>query len=306
MQQIEQKYLSDTQEWTQDELQYNYRRERDEERVQYKYELSLIQFETVERNINSRQKALVKFYLQQNIDVLYRFKPELENIDNIFLKWSKKLYYKVDITTSDITTRGWSRQMKLQRNYVIYKTIYYLNNNQEQKAIELLNAHIQVLWTMLDGDTERLDYSLIQTGLWSLLNHLDFILDNFEISQESKVTLVLSLQREIDYIYWLDNSIKNEYKSLSKHLGYNTIEYLTMYHKNYTMRGYEEITYNSIKNKWKISDEMMQKYWKVNWFKSNQFWQRILSTLVLPYERFYQESEKLNNLRIQIIEKLER
>lgn len=331
MQQIEQKYLSDTQEWTQDELQYNYQRELNEERAQYKYELSLIQFETSERNINPRQEALVKFYLQQNIEVLYRFKPELENIDNIFLKWSKKPYYKVDITTSDIITGAWSRQMKLQRDYLIYKTIYYLNNDQEQKAIELLNAHMQVLWTMLEGDTEAFDYMLIQTGLWSLLTHIDLILDNFEISQESKATLALSLQREIDYRRWWDDSIKNAYKSRLKYFDYDQVEnvilwkyedhllgqlveslqytdikYLTMYTKSYSIRGYEEIWYNIIKNRWKVSDEMMQKYWKINFFKSNQFWQMLWSNAVDISYRHYQTSEKLNNLRIQIMEKLER
>jgi len=79
---------------------------------------------------------------------LYIFENEElfnNHIDDLINIYNNKKYYKtyIDQIISFTNFIQFNNELK-------YKILYYINNNQEEKSIEILQAQINTLYTMLE------------------------------------------------------------------------------------------------------------------------------------------------------------
>lgn len=243
----------------------------------------------------------VKVFLRKNIDILYKFNNNdffNKLIDELIQNLSNKKYYKYNITEKIIFTDfiQFNRELK-------YKVLYYINNNNEDKSIEILQAQINTLFTILKWDSSLIETLVAMTCLKMWFENIDLIIENYELSNNSKNILLSLLDKEINFSS-LNNSLKNEHKfalQYIKKLSSNT----TLYDFDYTNKWFEEIVFNRINNKWVISNSLLEKYKKLNFFKKNiigqVLWQWNIDT---SYESQYKKLWDLNNFRKEIIKKI--
>jgi hypothetical protein len=66
----------------------------------------------------------------------------------------------------------------------------------------------------------------------------------------------------------------------------------------------------NIKYKWNIPEKIIKKYnnlfSKINYFKNNWMWKKILSWKIFNYSKQYEKLQNLEKLRKEILEKLEK
>ena len=249
-------------------------------------------------NLNDDNEIkLVQNYLDKHKEILFNFKNEKDldnNINDLIDIYSKKKYFKSNINEVWIYT-GFIR---FNRD-IQYKILYYLNSNEEKKAIDLINAQINTSLTMADWDTWLIDVLVAITTLKLSLENLDLVLNNFSLTEESKKQLKNTLSKNINYSAQFENIFKNEHKSASQF-----IETLpgttTLYNHDYTMRWFEEMVYDITKNKWELSESILVKYQKINYLKKNQLWQLFWTGYNTSYKSQYNKIVDMG----YIIEKL--
>lgn len=252
---------------------------------------------------SKKERILVKTYLRKNIDVLYVFNDESninKIIDKMVNEWSNKKYYKSNYDEITIFTSfiWFNRELK-------HKILYYINSNNEKKAIEILQAQVHMLFTMLEWDGPMIETLTAITCLKIWFESIDFIINNYKWSDNFRNKLLSILDKEIDFSS-MDNALKNDLKiqfDLIKDL--KSINYMTLYNSDYTEKWFAEIWYNIIKNKWKIPEHISNKYKNVNFLKSNiigqVLWKWVYDT---SYESQYKKLLDLEKYRKNLAGKL--
>jgi len=223
---------------------------------------------------DEKKIKMVKYYLNNHKNILYEFKDEKglnKTINDLINTYSKKKYFKSNINKGMVVYTGliwFNRDLQ-------YKVLYYLNNKEENKAIELLDAQIDTSLTMLDWDTSLISILVAVTNLWISLDNLDIILNNFSLTEKSKEVLKNTLSKKLDYSAIFEDMFKSEhnYKILTMFdtLPSNT----TLYNHDYTFKWFFEVEYYMAKNKWEIPENIISKYEKINYFQKNILWQII-------------------------------
>ncbi len=260
---------------------------------------------------NNNDILEVKEYLKKNINYIYKFKnEELLNKDIGLLNnvLSKKQYFKNN--TDEVVV--YTDLIKFNRD-LSYKILYYLNNNQEKEAILLLNNQIKLSNTMLNWDLQLIESLVWISTQWTNLRLLSLILDNYDLSEESKSELLNNISEIDNYSYSLDNWLKNEYKYIIENWVKVINESLwktSFYIYDDSINITKEIFYENITNKWNL-DMIDAKYFKewvknINYFKRNQVWYELSLWSVSIYSSQYKKFEDLNNLRNELILKLQK
>lgn len=288
--------------WTLDDYKFNINRINDNEIWQFEFKGKKDEI------LNKREKLIIKWYLKQNINLLYVFEnSELTDnvIKNMISNFSKKKYYKSNIDETLVFTDfiQFNRELK-------YQVLYYINNNNEAKAIEILQAQINTLYTMLEWDSNIIDTLVAITWLKIWFENIDLLIKNYKLSDNSKNLLLSLLNRDINKNS-LDNSLKNDHKWLLKEGLWNINKWLVLEWINTTLFSYEEtkkwfneIVHDKINNNWIVSDIILDKYSKLNFIKSNIIWQVLWFYSDVSYTSQYKKLSDLNNFRKDLILKL--
>ncbi len=185
-----------------------------------------------------------------------------------------------------------------------YKTLEYLTLGEEEKGIALLDAQLRTLQTQLAGDADLISTVSAISFLKESLNHVTMVLKNFPLSENSKKTLENTLSLELDHMGIMDNSLKNEYKKIGKYLVMIPTE-TTFFDKDYTDRGFREMTFEKIKNKGEISDAMLEKYiLPLPIGKGNALGWVLWRTMDSTYGRQYEKMAELAAIRTSVVEAL--
>jgi hypothetical protein len=258
-----------------------------------------------EKIINNDEINDIQEYLKDNIDILYIFENEElfnNHIDDLINIYNNKKYYKTDIDQIISFTNFIQFNNELK-----YKILYYINNNQEEKSIEILQAQINTLYTMLEWDSILFDKLVSITYLNILFENIEFIIENYELSDSSKNIFIWLLNREInkkslnysfiiEYSYFLLN-IKNMW------LNDNT----NVYNHKYTKKWIKEIHYYRIINNWELPESIIKKYENINYFKSNILGQKFfLDAVNSSFISQYNRLNELENFRKELIFNLEK
>lgn len=240
-----------------------------------------------------KEKLIIKSYLKKNINLLYIFKNNefTENfIKNMINNLSEKRYYKSNIYEI-IKLTGFiqlNRELK-------YKVLYYMVNNNEEKAIEILQAQINTLYTILEWDTSLIETLVAITCLNIWFENIDLLIKNYKLSNNSQNVLLSVLNRDINNESF-NNSFKNELKFILNYLP-EWISKTTLYNYKETKKWLEAITYIHINNNWFISDKEWEKF-KFNILKSNFIGQVIWKPSIdVDYNNLYKKLSDLNNFR---------
>jgi hypothetical protein len=180
-----------------------------------------------------------------------------------------------------------------------------MNEGDEKQAIKILVAQINTSYTLFNWDSLLTDKLVAHDILLKVLNNIDFILQNYKLSNSSKDELKKVLDNPIN-TYSLDNSLKNEYKQLLFDINIEDLNNdSTLFYYNYTKKWFKEMVYNRIKNKGQTSDVEFNKYDELNYSKSNIIWQILWKEYLIPsYESQYNNIDKLNKFRLDLIDKL--
>lgn len=265
-----------------------------------------------------KDKISSKIYLRENIDVLYNF-DENFNYETINDLWKKK-YFKIDFDFDEITNHILiTRDLK-------YKILYYINNNQEEKAIELLVSNINISYTILNWDAWLITSLSSITSLSLSYGIVDLLINNFELNTESKNKLFSALNREVKKEFldnWLiiDNIITLKYlKKINDEFNSNWLR-SSLFDYEYTKKIFQEFRYYSIKSNEKdLSYDLYNDYEKImdfyrvkyeypimekrDFFKKNIIWKILFHSSYLTYNPQYKRLYDLEKYRIELLEKL--
>lgn len=162
---------------------------------------------------DKREILKVKIKLK-NTDILYKFE-DISYMEEMINDLSQKSYFKypysyddLDTLNKEVITYTWIIQYYRELKYQV---LYYLENNEEDKAIELVNNMLQVWNTIISWESELIEKLVGITLLSITYEHFDIIIDNTYFTSNNKSIILETLSKDIEKSY-LDDWIKNEYK----------------------------------------------------------------------------------------------
>jgi hypothetical protein len=204
------------------------------------------------------------------------------------------------------------------QRYVVYK---YFESWDYNEGIKLLLEHQE----FIDNLTNKTDASLINTLVNFTLSKtnletLDYILLNYELSEDQKNRIIISLENKIDE--WLiQNSLKREhinYRTIFQYLHdssfISNVDYIwekEPYIAN-LIQMLEGYLFFSVKESELISDKYAyehiynHKEWSCSININNYVWRNIACNLTTTYDKQYQKEQELIDLRKKILEEVKK
>ena len=266
---------------------------------------------TIEKDINKVDNSFfITKYEDKNIEDDSNLYNELKlfkynennnnNYEDIIFSLSKKNFYKSDIYEYIIFSDFINFNDALNK-----KVISYMKEGDENNSIKILVAQINTAYVLLNWDSLLIDKLIAHSVLSKAFDNIDYILENYELNNNLKNELYKSLNNNIDRSIF-DDSLKNEYKELIYNLDINWLPNVsTLFIADYTINWFKEIAFFRIKNKGRIWDSEFNKYNEVNYFKSNIIGQILWRNFLIPsYETQYKKIDELNDLRLKLINEI--
>ncbi len=251
----------------------------------------------------------------KNTDILYTFE-DISYMEGIINDLSKRSYFKYPYSYDDLETLNkdyvsytWIIQYYRELRYQI---LYYLENDQEDKAIELVNNMLKIWNTIMSWDSEVINKLVGIKLLRIIYEHLDILIDNTTFTSKNKVIIRETLSKDIEKSY-LDNGLKNQYKyvklwAMAFHNWVYEIWFNYDYSNKTTLFKLDEVIkmkkvyyYNIIENPHDDIERL-----QINYFKSNIIWYILHNWLITTYSSQYKKLEDLEQKRQELVEKLEK
>lgn len=179
--------------------------------------------------------------------------------------------------------------------------LFLIQNKEEEKAIEILNKNFKFYNKILEWDISTMNLLTIYWAYWLNLDITKIILNNFNISENSKKLLKENLITEVNSKEIFKNSL-----ILEHNLWILDIEKLPeekWLNKKETIEILEEIRYNLIENNFKLPKNLEEKYNKEpSFFDSNKIWKKIISENTYSLENSFKKIKEIEEKRKKILE----